>query len=927
MPATRIDLDNLLGALRENRLILVPNHVTANAIQHSWAANQSAAIYLQPQVLPVDIWLRDLWDQLASRGCQPFAATQLLQTRQEKLLWNRIIENDPAASPLLHTGATAQLASQAYQLARQWLVTEQQRRDLSNSHHIPDVGRFIEWQKAFESFCASHGLSSLADAIPPLLRAMEQGLVSPELAPLLVNFLEPPPLYAGLFQWLEQHWQARRVQTWPGAGEGLEFEETASTVRRYGFEQAQDELAACAAWAAALHSRQPQAHIGIVVADVPARAEALEQALLRYLQPQSVVQLGERSRPFTAFSDRHSLTQVAMIDHALRLLGLNFDTQHSLDLVQLLRSPYIHCAATAGERDAACTALEARLRRRGETSVRLAEVRRLLDDTEDSAACPALSGLLLHQNQLFREHRQKQQLAAHHWTELFGRQLLLWGWPGKPLSDAEQQALLGWQSTLDSFRQISAWMGDLTLSTALTALRQLLMDVSLIAPPQLQHSISLLTPAEASGLHFDHLWILDTDDRHWPQRRRLHPLLPYRLQASLGMPGSNPDTDYRHSEALLSGLHKATAGEWVVSAVSLDGERRLRATPLLRSLPVDPAPAIAQGSDWATGIPVPAQEEIPDTVLLPLGSEEQPKGGARLLTNHLLCPYRAFAEHRLQCQPLQAPVSGLPPATRGKAVHLALQHFYERVPDQAALTGLVANDLEQAIEDAVNSAVDWLKRAYPHTMTPRFSRVEASRLGRLLRDFLQLERRRPPFSLIATEQSLQCSPGDLPLSLTIDRIDRLADGSLLLMDYKTSAYIGNRQWSATNPDDLQLALYHWAITAGGDGPVSGAVIAHLRAGSLDYRGVVDDSAGGDWLTTPRKATPWPELAGAWQDRVTATARQFMAGDITVRPLDGSLTCRHCGRQSLCRIEEQLPEDNDGDKEETGDPGQPGMETP
>ena len=899
MAVIRISLSALQEALDRGRLILVPNHLTANAILQSWAAQQRSASWLRPRVIPIDIWLRELWEGLASRGIEPFARCRLLQTRQEKLIWNRIIESDPDAPPLLNNAATAQLASQAHQLCRQWLVTPSSQKLLAEGAVIPDVARFLHWQKSFAGFCSSHDVRSLADAIPDIIQALEKGQVTRESQPLLVNFLEPPPLYARLFDLLKESWQASDVSTWGP----LEESGATGPARLHRFNQQADEIDACAHWVCGILRQHPHAHIGLISSDIAAVAELMEDALRKRLDPLSMARLDNRPALVNVYKSHQPLARESLIDHGLQLLSLNFPEQQTLELCRLLQSPYV---AAAPQQQAACARLEEKLRRRAQSRIRLADVRQWLSDSRSTSHAPELAQRLLQFEQLARHHRERK--LARHWADLFDAQLGLMGWPGSLVHDRERQALQLWQAALDTLRQSSDWMGHLTLFQALGKLRELLAEEALSPAIDLSCQVSLLSPAEASGLRFDHLWILDMDDRHWPQRSHPHPLLPFLLQRETGMPGTDTDRDYRQSQALLTGLQLATVDNMILSHITTDGDRKLRSASLLKTL----APEIAQNGELSPALPDalprPELEIVPDVMILPLLPEETPRGGARLLSNQVLCPFRAYAEHRLRCQPLEQPVSGLPAAARGKAVHLALERFYEQVPDHEALCNLPPEALDDLVSRACHEAIDWLKHEYRQTMTPRFSNIELQRLVRLLRDFLTLEKTRPPFRIQATEQSVSFTAGDLALSLKIDRVDKLEDGSLLLIDYKTGSQISNQLLSDTRPDDLQLALYYTASAAGTSAPVNGAIIAQLRNGSLGYKGVAAENSAGKWLTTPRNSPSWSALTAVWPGIIVNTASAFVQGEIEVAPLRGNATCKFCGRQSLCRISSSLVED-------------------
>ena len=67
---------------------------------------------------------------------------------------------------------------------------------------------------------------------------------------------------------------------------------------------------------------------------------------------------------------------------------------------------------------------------------------------------------------------------------------------------------------------------------------------------------------------------------------------------------------------------------------------------------------------------------------------QQLRGGIGLLElPSPLCPFRSFAELRLQARPLPQPSPGIDPRLRGQMLHLALERFWRATGDSATLHG------------------------------------------------------------------------------------------------------------------------------------------------------------------------------------------------------------------------------------------------
>jgi len=180
--------------------------------------------------------------------------------------------------------------------------------------------------------------------------------------------------------------------------------------------------------------------------------------------------------------------------------------------------------------------------------------------------------------------------------------------------------------------------------------------------------------------------------------------------------------------------------------------------------------------------------------------------------------------------------------------------------------------------------------------------LEQERLATLLEAWLELEAERPqPFAVVAREERVALTLAGLELTLKLDRVDQLDDGSEIVIDYKS----GSSNLAGVfreRPDAPQLPLYSLAR-----GPaLAGVAFAQLRPRDLRFRaagrgeglpemernlarGIAGDPAVEDWQG----------LRAAWKTRLEGLAGELMHGHAAVDPLANA--CRHCDLASLCRI--------------------------
>jgi RecB family exonuclease len=213
--------------------------------------------------------------------------------------------------------------------------------------------------------------------------------------------------------------------------------------------------------------------------------------------------------------------------------------------------------------------------------------------------------------------------------------------------------------------------------------------------------------------------------------------------------------------------------------------------------------------------------------------------------------------------------------------------------------------VDGAIEQAAEAAVKEL------ALEGRFAELERARLARLAREWLEVEKGRAPFTVASLEEKRAFQIQGLEFSGRIDRMDRLADGGHVLIDYKTSRAPSPKHWQPPRPDDPQLPLY--AIAA--KEPVAAVAFAKVRTGEMRFMGFSSDE---NVLPGVRKAKAWQPLLASWKAEAQALGGAFAAGEAAVDPKRELTTCRYCALHTLCRVYEKANVLSEGPEEREGE---------
>lgn len=874
------DIEPLQPLIAAGYTLLTPNQRLARRIFSEWekaaeGADGEAAI---AQVSAVEPWLEHYWQRAVAAGQLP--ARRLLSPAQAHELWRQVIAADQARTghyDLLQPGAAARLAARARDTLMRWEVDLASPPIRQLFLLDEDCGAFLRWADAFSARLARDGLSTLVDAMRGLATLTPQ---APRIPIALLAFDTLPPLYEHCL-----HRLGRDVQT-------VETDAVAAehcAVLRC--EDSRGELAWVARWAAELAAKEPDLRLGIVVADSDGQRATLDYLLRREFD---CLDRRYQSLPVN-FSAGQPLADAPLVRDALQLLALPAEGIGPQTLALLLQSRFIKPGLASGGATVLLTrCFETRLER-----LTLTQLQRELETAPGE--CSALAqALQLSAGSALIGGRHRPSV----WIQRFERLLAPWSWPGTALDSLEYQQLEQWQRLLREYAEFDLVMPPLHFAEALQLLRRLAGEAG-FQPQTEDSSVQVLGPLEAAGLQFDKLWLCGMQASQWPAPARPHPFIPLQLQRERGMPHASAEREWIFSEALVNRYRRATGVLYASFAAQRDGIPELP-SPLLRDFtPMPDPPPTPLKSSWLHSLANTRQGPDQNTPAPPVAAAEAGllRGGSAIIEDQSLCPFRAYARRRLQLRALPEPEPGLSAADRGELLHSALFHLWGELGDQAALAQLSPAAEQECLQRAVAGAVAALPPPRRRAAGPACLRLEGVRLQRLLAEWLQLERRRPAFRVLAREAPASLELGGLALSLRIDRIDALEDGSTLLIDYK-SGLSAVADWFGERPEKPQLPLYALAAEAS----LAGVAFATVRERRCQFAGLARVDAGPGIHTDIARGTrgqrpcaDWEAVVAYWRQSLTVLAAAFIGGEAAVEPKSPA-SCRHCGMQALCRIE-------------------------
>ncbi len=157
--------------------------------------------------------------------------------------------------------------------------------------------------------------------------------------------------------------------------------------------------------------------------------------------------------------------------------------------------------------------------------------------------------------------------------------------------------------------------------------------------------------------------------------------------------------------------------------------------------------------------------------------------------------------------------------------------------------------------------------------------MEARRLSALIEQLVAIDRTRPQFFVESLESQETVPLGPLQLTIRLDRVDRLAGGARLVIDYKTGKRFSPAAWQGPRPLEPQLPLYAAASEADGIAVVqlseSGVRCVGLGSSAIDFPGIQAARGPGD------RDQNWRHAVAAWRRDLHSLATEFAAGDVRV----------------------------------------------
>jgi ATP-dependent helicase/nuclease subunit B len=948
----------LLETIRDHAtsIVVTGNARAARALRqryNQWQYSSGRSGWRTAGIFGWDAWLEDMWEAAAIRGIE---VRSLLNDAQEAEIWRSVLEEDADARQTIFIGSLAESAQKAWAEMQRFNVPLKTLRNDSSM----DARAFARWAADFEMRCRKSAFLSTSQLETAAVGWVSNGFSLPEEV-LLTGFDRVSPAQTILLEALRAG--GCRIRQIALRQPVDSVASPAIVVARTQTEEAE----AAAYWIRGTLLTNPLHRIGIIVPSLAESRASMDAAFRRILAPSSFeVGAPHPLLPYE-FSLGTPMRLVPEIRAALSLLRWMYEPLPPEEVSWLLvHGDFSDSRADASadrDQDAANRAkLDHRFRDRkiqlGGPLAFSAFRQWLIHENNDNESA-SLRRTLQHISTALQDGTIKKTRRFADWRQTVEELLAAAKWRLlNPVVSRDFQLLARWDALLDKLSSLNAVTGAVKFDVALGRLEQLASQ-TLFSLESRNAPVQILGVPESAGLLFDAVWWMGARSSEWPSTGRAQPFLPWSVQSQAGMPHANPQEDYAF--ALQVTRRILSSGKFVVASFAqetADGDdatthspdREVLVSPLLRELlreipiadAVDFVPSFAAALRQTC---IADMDEVLDELPAPFQSKSI-RGGVAFLEHQAACPFRAFAELRLAGQPLAGFDDGLSLRDQGTVMHRALQQFWDNVKSQHSLLTRTDDDLHRTLHESVASALAGFSKAASEPWQHALLEIEANRIEERLMQWMEREKNRPAFEVIATESALKSSElGGVEFDCRIDRIDKVPQG-IVLIDYKTgdanrASCVGDR------PDKPQLPAYAVLRNTTPDEPLAALAFARLQPQKLDFAivGSVPSvlqrqnnsqeeepsaTASKADVRAKQKADPAAlsseELQaqlGQWRQTLTRLAEDFRGGVAVVDPKKGHETCRFCAQGLLCRIQEtgsvaaELAEDDSEDNSSDG----------
>lgn len=451
-----------------------------------------------------------------------------------------------------------------------------------------------------------------------------------------------------------------------------------------------------------------------------------------------------------------------------------------------------------------------------------------------------------------------KKYTCQYWMEFIQEILAIFAWGKENIDIQEQHIVDSWQDLLKQYIELENFLGEHNFSKCIEILIKLSNSYNITKNNLSKNikNINILSLPEAIAISakFDGLWVCGLSEIDWLPEEQFNPFLPIVLQKEFAI------SEKKHQQ--LQQLINLAKKQFVCSYPLYIDNNLVRPSPLIKDFPEfvnNLSLNVAQQNQFII------ENYLDDTAPT---YQKNLFSGTNFLKLQATCPFKAQATIRLQAAALDKPIAYLSKALKGDVLHKTLAQFWLKYKNSTALQQLSTDFITKKLFIISRNILYKLKKNKPTTLNTVIIQLEALKIANLCSDFIKkYDLSGAEFSVIHIEEKFVVKLQEFLINIKLDRVDQLANGDLLVIDYKTGK-ISN--------DDPQLPIYSLSLPN-----IKKLMLAIIRPDKLELSEF--------------------ELSKIDLENLYQLATEFKNGVAIVKPKHGSMTCRICDLKYTCRI--------------------------
>ena len=826
----RVNLD--LSFVQTNDTVIVANNRQVLAIKQSiYELNGSIKM---PQIFSYRSWLEHFW-----KKNNPQRTIRLLSLLELRYILKEITEKNS----INNSEVIIDELIKCYSLCKTYFI------DIST---LPDFyanpsSLLIKWISEFEKFKTENNCIDTTDLFSSVYKSLESNIKIGNY--YAYGFKQRTPEQNKLFEILEcQSLNSRSLE---------------NNIQALSFIDQETELESIAKWAKEVSLKNPNSQIAVVIPNLSQLQHLVKST---FDQEFDASLLETHHKPYN-ISLGMSLCQYPLIQHLLSIVKISSQIiKGNIELETLMKtvtSPYIKGALNESNSRAL---LVNRILGLGCEEATTQKVLKLMKD------CPVLIQIV----NALRSLKIDKKIALEDSLDSINLLLLTWGFTSdRSLSSSEYQLFEKYQNESLILNRLSNFYKKVSLFDAIKILNTHLNSV-IFQPKSGTANIHILGALEAEGLYFDHAWVSSMTSNFIPGKIKMPLFIPQKTSIEYKLPNSNFLLVTEDAKVTLKALN------------NLSPETTYSYAKLMQNREELPSPYIDFKDYLEVSFIKNSSRELIyiDDYKAPKIQELTIKKGVKTLQNQMSCAFRGFAA-RLNIDDFESPHIGLSRLQQGNLIHKILETFFNEIKSGASLLKLTELELDNLIEKHTESATQNLPKS-------NFKLNEKIRLVKIIRQHIDLEKQRSDFEVIKTESTSEVNINGLKFSTRIDRMDRLANGDSLIIDYKTGKDVKVSQMTGDPIDQAQLPIY--AVT----NSVDGVAFATINSNDCQFKAITKNKSELPLTKQAINRMPeWDKQITEWTSILNSASEQFQNGIASVLPVKNA--CDYCDYDLLCRV--------------------------